>query len=89
MYTNKQDKITIINKFKINHTDIGSTPIQVALLTLRINNLHKHFQNHKKDHHSRRGLLNLISQRRKLLNYFKKKNFLKYNTLLEQLNLRK
>ncbi|QJC33778.1 30S ribosomal protein S15 [Enterobacteriaceae endosymbiont of Donacia provostii] len=89
MYFNKEKKIKIIQKNKIHHNDKGSTQIQIALLTSKINYLHKHFVLHKKDYHSRRGLLHMISQRRKLLNYFKKKNFKNYNTLIKDLGLRK
>ncbi|QJC32161.1 30S ribosomal protein S15 [Enterobacteriaceae endosymbiont of Donacia versicolorea] len=89
MYFNKEKKEKIIEKYKINNKDKGSTKIQIALLTFKINYLHKHFNLHKKDHHSRRGLLHMISQRRKLLNYFKKKKLHDFNILIKDLGLKK
>ncbi|QJC28265.1 30S ribosomal protein S15 [Enterobacteriaceae endosymbiont of Plateumaris braccata] len=89
MSLNKEKKIKIIKKYGNHHNDKGSTKIQIALLTFKINYLQKHFLIHKKDHHSRHGLLNMISHRRKLLDYFKKKNLIKYNLLIENLSLRK
>ena len=72
-----------------NEKDSGNTEVQVVLLTHQINHLQLHFSQHKKDHSSRRGLLNMVSKRRKLLNYLKKKNISRYNTLIENLNLRR
>lgn len=69
--------------------DTGSPEVQVALLTERINNLTEHFKEHKKDHHSRRGLLKMVSARRSLLDYLKKKDQKRYLTLIEKLGLRK
>ncbi|MEY4591377.1 MAG: ribosomal protein [Pseudomonadota bacterium] len=69
--------------------DTGSSEVQVALLTARINDLTGHFKEHKKDHHSRRGLLHMVSQRRKLLDYLKGKNVDSYRSLIERLGLRK
>jgi len=69
--------------------DTGSSEVQVALLTARINDLTGHFKEHKKDHHSRRGLLRMVSQRRKLLDYLKGKNVDSYRSLIERLGLRK
>ena len=69
--------------------DTGSPEVQVAILTARINDLTPHFKEHKKDHHSRRGLLRLVSQRRKLLDYLKGKNIDSYRTLITKLGLRK
>ncbi|QJC33373.1 30S ribosomal protein S15 [Enterobacteriaceae endosymbiont of Donacia clavipes] len=89
MYFNKEKKEKIIKKYKINSKDKGSTKIQIALLTFKINYLHKHFNIHKKDHHSRRGLLHMISQRRKLLNYFKRKKLHDFNILIKDLRLKK
>ncbi|QJC32561.1 30S ribosomal protein S15 [Enterobacteriaceae endosymbiont of Donacia dentata] len=89
MYFNKEKKEKIIEKYKINDKDKGSTKIQIALLTFKINYLHKHFNLHKKDHHSRRGLLHMISQRRKLLNYLKKKKLHDFNILIKDLGLKK
>ncbi|QJC29605.1 30S ribosomal protein S15 [Enterobacteriaceae endosymbiont of Plateumaris pusilla] len=89
MYFNKENKIKIIQKHRIHNTDKGSTKIQIALLTFKINHLQKHFLIHKKDYHSRRGLLKMISHRRKLLNFLKKKNLINYNLLIENLGIRK
>ena len=69
--------------------DTGSPEVQIALLTARINGLTDHFKTHVKDHHSRRGLLKMVSQRRKLLDYLKRRNTAKYHELIEQLGLRK
>ncbi|QJC37411.1 30S ribosomal protein S15 [Enterobacteriaceae endosymbiont of Donacia thalassina] len=89
MYLNAEKKTKIIKQYANNSKDKGSTKVQIALLTFKINYLHKHFTIHKKDHHSRRGLLHMISQRRKLLNYLKKKNLYNYNILIENLGLRR
>ena len=85
----KDKKQNIIDNFKIHGRDTGSVEIQVALLTERINILGEHFKQHKKDFHSRRGLLVLVGRRRRLLNYLKKKDIKKYEEILEKLNLRK
>lgn len=85
----KQKKAEIIEKFKKSENDTGSPEVQIALLTQRINELTEHFKVHKKDHHSRRGLLKMVGQRRGLLNYLKKKDINKYRDIIEQLNLRK
>ncbi|MGA1862295.1 30S ribosomal protein S15 [Deferribacter thermophilus] len=82
-------KKEIIEKFKRHEGDTGSPEVQVALLTERINNLTEHFKQHPKDHHSRRGLLMLVGQRRKLLDYLRKKDFNRYKNLIEALGLRK
>jgi small subunit ribosomal protein S15 len=82
-------KNEIIEKFKVHPTDTGSSEVQIALLTDRIEYLTEHFKIHKKDHHSRQGLLKLVGQRRSLLDYLKKKNLEKYRTMLKELNLRK
>ena len=79
----------IILKYGKLKKDSGITEVQVALLTKQINHLQIHFSQHKKDHCSRRGLLNMVSKRRKLLDYLKKKNISRYNTLIENLNLRR
>ena len=83
----KKDKI--IEDNKLHDRDTGSTQVQVALLTERINSLTDHFKDHKKDHHSRRGLLRLVNQRRKLLDYLKIENKADYEKLIKKLNLRK
>lgn len=82
-------KPAIIAEYKIHEKDTGSSEVQVALLTARINHLTDHLRTHRKDFHSRRGLLQLASRRRKLLDYLKHHNLPKYNELLQKLNLRK
>jgi small subunit ribosomal protein S15 len=82
-------KNEIIEKFKIHDSDTGSSEVQIALLTDRIQYLTEHFKTHKKDHHSRQGLLKLVGQRRSLLDYLKKKDIGKYRTLIQELGLRK
>ncbi len=84
-----EQKQDIINKFRTHEKDTGSTEVQIALLTERIIYLTEHFKVHKKDHHSRRGLLKLVNQRRKHLNYLKEKNVDGYKKILKDLNLRK
>jgi len=86
--TNK-DKRKIIDKFKIHDKDTGSSKVQVALLTKRINDLTGHFKIHPKDHHSRRGLLKMVGQRRRFLNYIKRRDLSQYKTLIQELGLRK
>jgi small subunit ribosomal protein S15 len=73
----------------VHPADTGSPEVQIALLSERITYLTEHFKVHKKDHHSRRGLLKLVGQRRQLLNYLKKKNVDRYNTIIERLGLRR
>jgi small subunit ribosomal protein S15 len=82
-------KKAIIDKFKVHGKDTGSPEVQVALLTNRITHLTEHFKIHKKDHHSRRGLLKLVGDRRRLLNYLKGKDVSRYKTLIKSLSLRK
>ncbi len=82
------DKTATIEKFRQTDNDTGSTRVQVAVLTERINYLTNHFRTHPKDHHSRRGLLQMVSRRRRLLNYLKKKNLDEYRKLIETLGLR-
>ncbi len=82
-------KNEIIEKFKVHPSDTGSSEVQIALLTDRIQYLTEHFKAHKKDHHSRQGLLKLVGQRRSLLDYLKKKNVNKYRTLIQELGIRK
>jgi len=79
----------LISEFKQAENDTGSPEVQVALLTSRISTLTDHFKTHAKDHHSRRGLLKLVSQRRKLLDYLKRKNADRYRGLIARLGLRK
>ena len=78
-----------IAEYRVHEKDTGSTEVQVALLTQRINELSEHFKVHKKDHHSRRGLLDLVSQRRRLLNYLRRTGPDRYRTLIERLGLRR
>ncbi len=85
----KERKQSIIQSFKIHDTDTGSPEVQIALLTERINYLTEHFKVHKKDHHSRRGLLKLVSQRRSLLDYLRSTNKERYDKLIERLGLRR
>ena len=82
-------KKEIIEKFKTHDTDTGSSEVQIALLSDRITYLTDHFQTHKKDHHSRRGLLKMVGQRRSLLNYLKSKDINRYRTLIKELGIRK
>ncbi len=82
-------KQEIIEKFGKDGNDTGSTEVQVALLTTRINELQVHFKAHKKDHHSRRGLLKMVGQRRRLLDYLKKHKEDRYKSLIKELGLRK
>jgi len=83
------DKGEIIGRFKIHEKDTGSSKVQIALLTKRINDLTNHFKIHPKDHHSRRGLLKMVGQRRRLLNYLKRKDPGQYRILIQELGLRK
>lgn len=89
MALDKATKQELIEKFKTKDQDTGSPEVQVALLTTRINQLTEHFKTHTKDHHSRKGLLMLVSKRRKLLDYLKKKDFNRYQQLIERLGIRK
>jgi small subunit ribosomal protein S15 len=85
----KNDKEKIINDFKVHAKDTGSSNVQIALLTSRINELTEHLKMHKKDYSSRVGLLQLVSKRRRLLDYLKKEDFKKYKDILDKLGLRK
>ncbi len=89
MSITKETKTALIKEFKTHEKDTGSPEVQIAILTERINSLTEHFKVHKKDHNSRRGLLKLVSKRRRLLDYLKKHDFAKYQQMLEKLNLRK
>lgn len=82
-------KPEIISDYKTHDTDTGSSEVQIALLSARINHLTEHLRTHRKDFHSRRGLLQMASRRRKLLDYLKRHNLPKYNELLKRLSLRK
>ena len=82
-------KQELINQFKLHESDTGSPEVQIAILTERINYLTEHLKVHKKDHHSRRGLLQMVGQRRGLLNYLKKKDFNRYREIIGKLGLRR
>jgi small subunit ribosomal protein S15 len=84
----KDVKATIIGEYKRAESDTGSTEVQVALLTQRIRDLTEHLKIHSKDHHTRRGLLKLVGQRRRLLNYLKKSDIERYRTVIAQLGIR-
>lgn len=83
------DKNQIIGDFKTHDSDTGSCDVQIALLSARINHLTEHLRVHRKDFHTRRGLLSMAARRRKLLDYLKKHDLSKYNEMLQRLNLRK
>ena len=85
----KEKKALIIDEFKTHEGDTGSPEVQVAILTNRINHLNEHLSIHKKDHHSRRGLLKMVGQRRYLLAYLKEKDIERYRSLIARLGLRK
>lgn len=89
MSVTKEKKQSVIQKHRVHDKDTGSAFVQVAVLTERINSLGGHFKAHIKDNHSRRGLLKMVSQRRKLLNYLKREDETAYYKLIEQLDLRK
>ena len=89
MALNIDQKLIIIEDFKQHATDTGSPEVQVALLTKRINDLTEHFKVHTKDYHSRRGLMIMVGQRRRLLDYLKRKDKTRYATLIERLGLRR
>jgi small subunit ribosomal protein S15 len=82
-------KKEVIDRFKTHEKDTGSPEVQIGLLSNRISYLTDHFKVHKKDHHSRRGLLKLVGQRRRLLNYLKKKDLDRYQTLIKELGIRR
>jgi len=82
-------KKAIIDEYRVHPSDTGSPEVQIALLSERINYLTDHFKVHTKDHHSRRGLLKLVGQRRQLLNYLKRKSVERYHTVIERLGLRR
>lgn len=84
-----EQKHEIIEKFRMKEGDTGSPEVQIALLTQRINDLGEHFKQHPKDHHSRRGLLKMVGDRRNLLNYLKRRDFNRYRSVIERLGLRR
>jgi small subunit ribosomal protein S15 len=89
MTLTKEAKQELVGTYGRSATDTGSTEVQVALLTRRIEQLTDHLRTHRKDHHSRRGLLKLVGQRRRLLNYLQKRNLEGYRTLIKELGLRR
>jgi small subunit ribosomal protein S15 len=82
------DKDSIIQKYQLHENDRGSAPVQIAILTARINDLTDHFRSHKKDHHSRRGLLKMVGRRRRLLDYLRRTDLERYRELIQDLGLR-
>ncbi len=89
MALSAEKKNEIVNEYKRDESDTGSPEVQVALLTHNINSLQEHFGDHKKDHHSRRGLIRMVNRRRKLLDYLKKKDADRYADLIKRLGLRR
>lgn len=89
MVMTTEQKGEIVSGYRTHDTDTGSPEVQVAILTERIKYLTEHFKTHQKDHHSRRGLLKLVGQRRRLLDYLRKKDFNRYKELIERLGIRK
>lgn len=89
MALTQQRKREIIDQFKTHENDTGSPEVQIAILTEKINYLNQHLREHKKDHHSRRGLLKMVGQRRNLLNYLRKKDVQRYRNLIDRLGLRR
>lgn len=89
MAINTEQKARIVSDFQRGTADTGSPEVQVALLTYRINDLQSHFSTHKHDHHSRQGLLKMVNQRRKLLDYLKRKDLQRYQDLIARLGLRR
>ena len=89
MVLEKEKKKEIVTKYRLNEKDTGSPEVQVALLTERINSLTEHLKTHKKDHHSRRGLLKMVGQRRRLLDYLESKEKARYQKIVQELGLRK
>ncbi|RUS46313.1 30S ribosomal protein S15 [Cohnella sp. AR92] len=89
MALTQERKQELIQEHKTHATDTGSPEVQIAILTENINNLTEHFRSHKKDHHSRRGLLKMVGQRRKLLAYLKNKDVNRYSSLIAKLGLRR
>lgn len=89
MAITKERKNDIINEFKVHETDTGSPEVQIAVLTEEIKTLNEHLRVHKKDHHSRRGLLKMVGKRRNLLNYLRKKDVTRYRNLIQKLGLRR
>lgn len=89
MSITKEEKTALIKEFGVDEKDTGSTSVQVAILTTQIRNLTEHLKAYKKDHHSRRGLLKMVGQRRRLLRYLQKEDVAQYKALIEKLKIRK
>ncbi len=89
MATPKDTKETIVTDYRTHNNDTGSSQVQIALLTQRINELTEHFKVHKKDNHSRQGLLKMVSRRRKLLDYLKRQDINEYHAIIQKLGLRR
>lgn len=89
MLLTKDDKLAIIKKFGKGDKDSGTAEVQIALLTERINRLNEHFESHKKDHASRRGLMQMVGKRRRLLDYLYEKDVTRYRSIIKELNIRK
>jgi len=85
----KENKTEVLKEYRVHESDTGSPEVQIALLSKRITELQDHFATHKKDHHSRRGLLKMVGKRRRLLDYLKSKDIERYRDLIKRLNLRK
>lgn len=89
MVLTKDTKQNLVGSYRLHEKDTGSSEVQIAILTERINYLTEHFKVHKKDHHSRRGLLKMVSKRRRLLEYLRQSNHERYRLIIERLGLRK
>jgi small subunit ribosomal protein S15 len=89
MNLTKEEKLEIVKKFGVNDKDSGKPEVQIALLTARINKLTEHFEVHRKDHASRRGLMMMVGKRRRLLDYLASKDISRYRTVIKELDLRK
>ena len=85
----KDDKFELVKKFGANEKDSGKAEVQIAILTRKINDLTVHFNSHKKDHHSRRGLMMMVGKRRRLLDYLAAKDIARYRSIIKSLNIRK
>lgn len=89
MSLTKEGKTSIITKYQISEADTGSSEVQIALLTERLNYLNDHFKMHGKDHHSRRGLIRIVNRRRKLLDYLKREDAQRYQEIIKELGIRR
>ncbi|MCF8261352.1 MAG: 30S ribosomal protein S15 [Melioribacteraceae bacterium] len=89
MALTNEDKLAIVKKYGENESDSGKTEVQIAILTARINQLTSHFENHKKDHASRRGLMQMVGKRRRLLDYLADRNIERYRAIIKDLKIRK